>query len=46
MTMTPAGTRLLAELRRQLLDPPAPIRRPDTTKITDSETFGARRPLT
>ena len=42
MTMTPPGTRLLAELRHQLLDPPTPIRRPDTsTKITSSETVGA-----
>jgi len=42
MTMTPAGTRVLAELRHQLLDPPTPIRRPDTsTKITSTETVGA-----
>ena len=42
MTMTPTATRLLAELRHQLLDPPTPIRRPDTsTKITGSETVGA-----
>ena len=26
MTMTPTGTRLLAELRHQLLDPPTPLR--------------------
>ena len=32
MTMTPTGTRLLADLRHQLLDPPTPIRRPDTTR--------------
>ncbi|MGH8835065.1 MAG: IS256 family transposase [Actinomycetes bacterium] len=30
MTMTPAATRLLADLRHQLLDPPTPIRRPKT----------------
>jgi transposase-like protein len=42
MTMTTAGTRLLNDLRRQLLDPPTPIRRPDTTKITGgTETVGA-----
>lgn len=42
MTMTPTGTRLLAELRHQLLDPPAPIRRPNSsTKITNTETVGA-----
>jgi hypothetical protein len=26
MSMTPTGTRLLADLRHQLLDPPTPIR--------------------
>ena len=42
MSMTPAGTRLLADLRRQLLDPPTPIRKPDTnTTITGGETVGA-----
>jgi putative transposase len=41
MTMTTTATRLLADLRRQLLDPPTPIRRPDTTKITDPETVPA-----
>jgi hypothetical protein len=42
MTMTPTGTRLLAELRHQLLDPPTPIRRPNSsTKITKAETVGA-----
>jgi transposase-like protein len=41
MNMTTTGTRQLADLRRQLLDPPTPIRRPDTTKITDPETVGA-----
>ena len=29
MTMTPTGTRLLADLRHQLLDPPTPIRKPN-----------------
>ena len=42
ITMTPTGTRLLADLRHQLLDPPTPIRKPDTnTTITDAETVGA-----
>jgi putative transposase len=42
MAMTPTGTRLLADLRRQLLGPPTPIRRPDnSTKITGTETAGA-----
>ncbi|MGH3968193.1 MAG: IS256 family transposase [Mycobacterium sp.] len=42
MTMTPTGTRLLADLRHQLLDPPTPIHRPDTdTNITGGETVGA-----
>ena len=41
MNMTPTGTRLLADLRHQLLDPPTPIRRVDTTKITDTESVGA-----
>ena len=40
MIMTPTGTRLLADLRHQLLDPPTPIRKPDTN-ITDAETVGA-----
>src|SRR5271167_4206241 len=40
MTMTPTGTRLLADLRHQLLDPPTPIRKPDIN-ITDAETVGA-----
>lgn len=35
MAMTPAGTRLLADLRHQLFDPPTPIRTPDiNTTIT------------
>jgi putative transposase len=41
MNTTTTATRLLADLRRQLLDPPTPIRRPDTTKITDPETVAA-----
>ena len=42
MTMTPTGTRLLAELRHQLLDPPTPTSRPNSsTKITNTETAGA-----
>ena len=42
MTMTPTGTRLLAELRHQLLDPPTPTSRPNSsTKITNTETVGA-----
>ena len=40
MIMTPTGTRLLADLRHQLLDPPTPIHKPDTN-ITDAETVGA-----
>jgi putative transposase len=34
MAMTPTGTRLLADLRRQLLDPPTPIRKPTTDAHT------------
>jgi hypothetical protein len=30
LSMTPAGTRLLAELRRQVLDPPTPLRHTKT----------------
>ncbi len=42
MTMTPTGTRLLAELRRQLLDPPTPIRRPKIDPdATTPESVGA-----
>jgi len=41
MTMTPTGTRLLNDLRRQLLDPPTPIRRHEATKIATPETVGA-----
>ena len=41
MAMTPPGTRLLADLRHQLFDPPTPIRRPDiSTTITADETVG------
>src|SRR6266496_379195 len=41
-TMTPSGTRLLAGLRRQLLDPPTPIRRPKTdTDAAAPESVGA-----
>ena len=38
MTMTPTATRLLADLRRQLLDPPTPLRRP---KTDTAESVGA-----
>jgi transposase-like protein len=42
MTMTPAGTRLLADLRRQLLDPPTPIRRSQTdAQVTTPESVAA-----
>jgi len=41
LNMTTTGTRLLADLRRQLLEPPTPIRRPDTTTTNDPETVGA-----
>jgi hypothetical protein len=41
ITMTSTGTRLLADLRRQLLDPPTPIRRSKPNNITDTETVGA-----
>jgi putative transposase len=43
MNMTATGTRLLlADLRRQLLDPPTPIRRPEmTTQTAPPETVGA-----
>ena len=41
MLMTPAATRLLADLRHQLFDPPTPIRTPDiSTTITAYETVG------
>ena len=42
MSMTPTGTRLLADLRRQLLDPPTPIRRPSqAAEITDPDAAAA-----
>jgi putative transposase len=42
MAMTPAGTRLLADLRRQLLDPPTPIRRAKVdTEDAPPESVGA-----
>jgi len=42
MSMTPTGTRLLADLRRQLLDPPTPIRRPKIdTDAAAPESVGA-----
>jgi putative transposase len=42
VTMTPTGTRLLADLRHQLLDRPIPIRKPGTTtNITAAQTVGA-----
>ena len=42
MTMTPAATRVLADLRHQLLDPPTPIRHKIDTAIDDhAATVGA-----
>lgn len=42
MSMTPAGTRLLADLRHQLLDPPTPLRRPKTdTELAAPDSVGA-----
>lgn len=43
LTMTPEQTRLLQDLRHQLLDPPTAIRRPHTTDTPteDSDTVGA-----
>ena len=41
MTMAPTGTRLLNDIRHQLLDSPTPLRPTDTTKITGDETGGA-----
>jgi transposase-like protein len=42
MTMTTTGTRQLADLRRQLLDPPTLLHRTTTnTKIDSAETVGA-----
>lgn len=42
MTMTPAGTRLLADLRHQLLDPPTPLHRPkNAIAAHDHDSVGA-----
>ena len=41
MTMAPTGTRLLNDIRHQLLDSPTPLRPTDTTKVTGDETVGA-----
>jgi putative transposase len=41
MNMTPTGTRLLTDLRHQLLVPPTPIHRYNPTKITEQETVTA-----
>jgi transposase-like protein len=42
MNMTPTGTRLLADLRHQLLDPPTPLHRPKIdTQAAAPETVGA-----
>jgi len=42
MTMTPAATRILADLRHQLLDPPTQLHRPKSdTRATPPETVGA-----
>ncbi len=42
LTMTPAGARQLHDLRRQLLDPPTPIRQPNTAiSSATPETVGA-----
>jgi len=42
MSMTPTGTRLLADLRHQLLDPPTPLQRNKTdTPAQTPETVGA-----
>jgi transposase-like protein len=42
MTMTPAATRVLADLRHQLLDPPTQLRpKIDTTASVNEETVGA-----
>jgi putative transposase len=40
-SMTPAGLRLLQDLRRQLLDPPTPLRRPAQPAATEPEIVGA-----
>jgi len=36
LAMTPPGTRLLADLRHQLLDPPTPLRQPTTEPNTET----------
>lgn len=36
MAMTPPGTRLLADLRHQLLDPPTQLRQPTTEPNTET----------
>jgi len=41
LTMTPQGLRLLQDLRRQLLDPPTPIRPPIHDAPNDHKTVGA-----
>jgi putative transposase len=41
LIMTPQGLRLLQDLRRQLLDPPAPIRPPIHDTPSDHKTVGA-----
>jgi putative transposase len=40
-TMTPTGLRLLQDLRRQLLEPPTPLRQPVTATAEQAETVGA-----
>jgi putative transposase len=40
-TMTPAGLRLLHELRRQLFDPPTPLRQQDQVATNDPDSVGA-----
>ena len=41
LAMTPPGLRLLQDLRRQLLDPPTPIRPPIHDDPSDHKTVGA-----
>ena len=41
LTMTPQGLRLLQDPRRQLLDPPTPIRPPIHDDPSDLQTVGA-----
>jgi putative transposase len=40
-TMTPAGLRLLQDLRHTLLDPPSHLRHADQSAAKESETVGA-----